>query len=147
MTIPTSSDEVFNLVCPATSNAARGVTVPIPAPLVVVANIVALPPTFRELGSSTNSGLGVPSPVCKNVWKSVSFNCLPCDGATAVVSPVVGLFICGFCGTAELPCIGAALLVCCPITFPKGFLVVGLLFVNLLLVCTERAFHRLASVA
>ena len=47
MTIPTSSDEVFNLVCPATSNAARGVTVPIPAPSVVVANIVELLPTFR----------------------------------------------------------------------------------------------------
>ena len=29
-----------------TSNAALGVTVPIPAPDVVVANIVALPPTF-----------------------------------------------------------------------------------------------------
>ena len=47
MTIPTSSDTVFNLECPATSNAALGVTVPIPAPFVVVANIVALLPTFR----------------------------------------------------------------------------------------------------
>ena len=47
MTIPTSSDEVFNLVCPATSNAALGVTVPIPAPSVVVANIVELLPTFK----------------------------------------------------------------------------------------------------
>ena len=34
-------------MCPATSNAALGVTVPIPAPDVVVANIVALLPTFR----------------------------------------------------------------------------------------------------